>query len=43
MHVPGVTTNMAWGDDDWRTLYITTRNGVFRTRLKIPGIPVGAV
>jgi gluconolactonase len=34
---------MAWGDDDWRTLYITTRNGVFRTRLKIPGIPVGAV
>jgi gluconolactonase len=43
LHVPGVCTNMAWGDDDWRTLYITTRNCVFRTRLKIPGIPVGAV
>jgi gluconolactonase len=43
LHVPGVCTNMAFGDDDWRTLYITTRNCVFRTRLKIPGIPVGAV
>lgn len=40
LHVPGIATNMGWGDDDWRTLYITTRNSVFRTRLKIPGIPV---
>jgi gluconolactonase len=46
LHVPGTgtgCTNMAWGGDDWRTLFITTRNSVFRTRLKIPGIPVGVV
>jgi gluconolactonase len=33
-------TNMAWGDDDWSTLYITTRNTLGRIRLQIPGIPV---
>ena len=43
LHIPGVATNLAWGDEDWRSLYITTRNAVFRTRLKIPGIPVGPV
>jgi gluconolactonase len=41
MHIPGVATNLAWGEDDWRGLFVTTRNAVFRTRLKIPGIPVG--
>jgi sugar lactone lactonase YvrE len=41
MHIPGVATNLAWGEEDWRTLFVTTRNAVFRTRLKIPGIPVG--
>ncbi|HUZ89694.1 MAG TPA: SMP-30/gluconolactonase/LRE family protein [Candidatus Acidoferrales bacterium] len=39
--VPGHTTNMAFGDDDWRTLYITTYECVYRLRLGIPGIPVG--
>jgi gluconolactonase len=42
-------TNFAWGDDDWRTLYITGRSNVhplrgrgdvYRVRLGIPGIPV---
>ena len=33
-------TNMAWGDNDWSTLYITTRNTLGRIRLQIPGIPV---
>lgn len=37
---PGHVTNMAWGDDDWRSLYITSFNFVFRTRLKIPGVAV---
>jgi gluconolactonase len=36
----GHTTNIAWGDDDWRSLYMTTYHSVFRTRLKIPGVPV---
>lgn len=34
-------TNMAWGDDDWRSLYVTTFQGVYRVRLGIPGIAVG--
>jgi gluconolactonase len=31
---------MAWGDDDWSTLYFTTRHTLARLRLKIPGVPV---
>ena len=34
-------SNMAWGDDDWQTLYITRRDEVHRLRLGIPGVPVG--
>ena len=40
LKIPGHTTNMNWGDSDWRSLYITTRNSVYRLRLGIPGIPV---
>ena len=36
------TTNMAWGGDDWRTLFITTFETLTRVRLKIPGLPVPA-
>jgi gluconolactonase len=32
--------NMAWGDDDWCTLYFTSRSSLNRIRLAIPGIPV---
>jgi len=34
------TTNCAWGDEDWKTLFITTREAVARIQLKIAGIPV---
>ena len=34
------TTNVAWGDADWSTLYFTTWSTVGRIRTKIPGIPV---
>ena len=34
------TTNCAWGGDDWKTLFITTRNTLARISLKVPGIPV---
>lgn len=34
-------TNIAWGDADWRTLFITGRDNIYRVRLNIPGIPVG--
>jgi len=32
-------TNIAWGDDDWCSLYITMIGSVLRTRLKIAGVP----
>lgn len=38
--VPEVVTNLAWGDQDHKTLYITANKGIYRTRLKIPGIRV---
>jgi gluconolactonase len=34
------TTNIAWGGDDRRTLFFTTRHTLGRIQLKIPGIPV---
>ena len=36
------TTNMAFGGDDWRTLFITTAERVARVQLRIPGLPVPA-
>ena len=38
--IAGHCTNIAWGDDDWRSLFVTTYHNVLRTRLNIPGIPV---
>jgi gluconolactonase len=35
-------TNLAWGDADWRTLYVTGRSEVYRLRLSIPGVSVPA-
>ena len=34
------TTNCAWGGEDWKTLFITTREIMGRIQLKIAGIPV---
>ena len=33
-------SNVAWGDDDWKTLFYTTRHSLGRIRLKILGVPV---
>ena len=38
--MPGHCTNLAWGGDDWRSLYITKFHDVVRTRLNIPGVSV---
>ena len=35
---PEKPANCAWGDDDWRSLYITARTSVYRVRLNSPGI-----
>jgi len=33
------TTNVGWGGDDWKTLFITTVDALYRIQLKIAGIP----
>ncbi len=40
VHGESATTNVAFGGDDWRTLFITTWNTVCRVRVSIPGMPV---
>jgi len=37
---PEKPSNCAWGDNDWRSLYITARTSVYRIRVNIPGIKV---
>jgi len=36
------TTNIAWGGDDWKTMFITTPETLARIQLKIAGMPVPA-
>jgi gluconolactonase len=38
IRAPETPANMAWGDDDGRTLYLTARTSVYRIRLRVPGI-----
>ena len=38
---PEVPANLAWGDADWQTLYITGKTSLYRLRTLVPGIPVG--
>jgi gluconolactonase len=34
--------NLTWGDDDGRTLYLTAQTGLYRVRLKVPGVRPGS-
>jgi gluconolactonase len=36
--LPESPHNLAWGDDDARTLYITALTSIYRMRLRIPGL-----
>jgi gluconolactonase len=38
LRLPESPHNLAWGDHDARTLYITALTGVYRIRLRIPGV-----
>lgn len=40
VHGEDTTTNIAWGGDDWKTLFYTTWHTMGRIQMKIPGIPV---
>jgi gluconolactonase len=35
--IPERPANCAWGDSDWRTLYVTAQTSVYRVRLKLRG------
>jgi gluconolactonase len=35
---PEVPANCNWGEQDGKTLYMTARTGLYRIRLKVPGI-----
>jgi gluconolactonase len=37
IRVPEVTTNLHWGDADWKTLYITASSSLYRVRMDIAG------
>ena len=37
IHVPEQPTNIAWGDEDGKTLYVTAITALYRIRLEIPG------
>jgi gluconolactonase len=39
LRVPEYPSNMAWGDADYRSLYITATTSVYRIRVRVPGIP----
>ena len=42
VHGQPATTNVAFGGDDWKTLYFTTRSTLFSVGVKIAGVPVPA-
>lgn len=35
---PEIAHNLAWGDEDGRTLYLTALTGIYRIRLSVPGV-----
>ena len=38
IRVPEYTANMAFGDDDLRSLFITASTSVYRIRVRVPGL-----
>jgi gluconolactonase len=40
IEVPERTANFAWGDDDYRSLFITASTSLYRIRVAVPGLPV---
>ena len=39
LEVPEYTANFAWGDDDYRSLFITASTSLYRVRRHVPGLP----
>ena len=40
--VPEKPSNLAWGGDDWQTLFVTAGRSVYRVATSTRGVPVGA-
>ncbi|HGJ64928.1 TPA: SMP-30/gluconolactonase/LRE family protein [bacterium] len=40
IEMPEISANVAWGEDDWKTLFITASTSVYKIKLNIPGIKV---
>jgi len=40
VHGHPATTNIAFGGDDWKTLFFTSRSSLFSVSLKVAGVPV---
>ena len=40
VHGAPATTNIAFGGDDWKTLYFTSRNHLGSLKVQVPGLPV---
>ncbi|MFQ6029200.1 MAG: SMP-30/gluconolactonase/LRE family protein [Dehalococcoidia bacterium] len=40
IRIPEQASNFAWGEADYRTLFVTSRTSVYRVKLGIAGIPV---
>ncbi|MAG34721.1 MAG: gluconolactonase [Dehalococcoidia bacterium] len=38
---PEQPANLAFGDSDWQTLFLTAQTSVYRVRVAVPGMPVG--
>ena len=37
---PEISAKVAWGDEDWKTLYVTASTSVYKIRLSVKGVPV---
>ena len=40
IETPEYTANFAWGDDDYRSLFVTASTSLYRLRLETPGLAV---
>jgi gluconolactonase len=40
IETPEYTANFAWGDDDYRSLFVTASTSLYRIRRTTPGFPV---
>jgi gluconolactonase len=40
IETPEHTANFAWGDDDYRSLFVTASTSLYRIRVTTPGLPV---